>query len=65
MMSERWNDTLVDRLHDMSDDELLEIVDDKTVEQIRYLKDTGVKSEQEIRSQLLTIAYNTEIGRYD
>lgn len=64
-MSERWNDTLVDRLHDMSDDELLEIVDDKTVEQIRYLKDTGVKSEQEIRSQLLTIAYNTEIGRYD
>lgn len=65
MMSKIWNDTLVDRLHDMSDDELLELVDDKTVEQIRYLKSTGVKSEKEIRSQLLTIAYNTEIGRYD
>ena len=65
MMSKIWNDTLVDRLHDMSDDELLELVDGKTVEQIRYLKSTGVKSEKEIRSQLLTIAYNTEIGRYD
>ena len=65
MMSKIWNDTLVDRLHDMSDEELLELVDDKTVEQIRYLKSTGVKSEKEIRSQLLTIAYNTEIGRYD
>jgi len=64
-MSKIWNDTLVDRLHDMSDDELLEIVDDKTVEQIRYLKSTGAKTEKEIRSQLLTIAYNTEIGRYD
>lgn len=64
-MSNIHSDNLVDRLHDMSDEELLNLVDKKTVEQIQYLKSKGVKSEDEIRDQLLTIAYNTEIGRYD